>query len=131
VAQDDVAQRSFAVIREAMAKEDLAGLARVVCLPARAAAVVAAARQGLLATALRYVNEVRDEKGIFRRTFSRHQGATRMLKLATVISSTPRGTFHREIRGPLRECLERLVRPSKRARPAPTVAEPKQSTSST
>ena len=60
VPQDDVAQEAFAVIREAMRKEDLAGLARVVVYRRERLLLLRPRGKGLMATALRYKNEVRD-----------------------------------------------------------------------
>src|SRR3569623_2739966 len=65
VPQDDVAQEAFAVIREAMRKEDLAGLARVVVYRRERLLLLRPRGKGHLATTLRYKDEVRDEKNYF------------------------------------------------------------------
>src|SRR6185437_11452907 len=59
VPQDDVAQEAFAVIREAMDKENLAGIARVVVYRRERILLLRPRGKGMLATALRYKNEVR------------------------------------------------------------------------
>src|SRR5664279_609850 len=53
VPQDDVAQEAFAVIREAMKKEDLAGLARVVIYRREHLLLLRPRGKGLMATTLR------------------------------------------------------------------------------
>ena len=55
--QDEVAQEAFAVIREAMHKEDLAGLARVVVYRRERLLLLRPRGKGLLATTLRYNDE--------------------------------------------------------------------------
>jgi DNA end-binding protein Ku len=84
----EVAQEAFAVIREAMRKEDLAGLARVVVYRL----LLRPRGKGLLATTLRYKNEVRDEDDYFDDIPSTKVPAD-MLKLATHILETKKGKF--------------------------------------
>ena len=103
VPQDDVAQEAFAVIREAMRKEDLAGLARVVIYRREHLLLLRPRGKGLMATTLRYKNEVRDEKDYFDEIENIKVPAD-MLKLATHILETKKGPFRAgEVRGPLRE----------------------------
>jgi DNA end-binding protein Ku len=92
VPQDDVAQEAFAVIREAMRKEDLAGLARVVVYRRERLLLLRPRGKGLLATTLRYKNEVRDEQDYFDDIPSTKVPAD-MLKLATHILETKKGKF--------------------------------------
>ena len=92
VPQDDVAQEAFAVIREAMRKEDLAGLARVVIYRREHLLLLRPRGKGLLATALRYKNEVRDEKDYFD-DIENIKVPTDMLKLAVHILETKKGHF--------------------------------------
>ena len=104
VPQDEVAQEAFAVIREAMRKEDLAGLARVVMYRREHLLLLRPRGKGLMATALRYNNEVRDEKDYFDDIADIKVPAD-MLKLATPYPGNQEGAFQAgEIRGPLREC---------------------------
>jgi DNA end-binding protein Ku len=65
VPDDKVAQEAFAVIREAMRKEGLVGLARVVLYRRERLLMLEPRGKGLLATALRYNTEVRDDKSYF------------------------------------------------------------------
>ena len=90
--QDEVAQEAFAVIREAMHKEDLAGLARVVVYRRERLLLLRPRGKGLLATTLRYQNEVRDESEYFEDIPSTKVPAD-MLKLATHILETKKGKF--------------------------------------
>jgi DNA end-binding protein Ku len=62
---DKVAVEPFAVIREAMRKTSMVGLARVVLYRRERLLMLQPRGKGLLATALRYRNEVRDEKKYF------------------------------------------------------------------
>lgn len=92
VPQDDVAQEAFAVIREAMRKEDLAGLARVVVYRRERLLLLRPRGKGLIATTLRYKNEVRNEADYFDDIPSTKVPAD-MLKLATHILETKKGKF--------------------------------------
>jgi DNA end-binding protein Ku len=92
VPQDEVAQEAFAVIREAMRKEDLAGLARVVVYRRERLLLLRPRGKGLLATTLRYKDEVRDEDEYFDDIPSTKIPAD-MLKLATHILETKKGKF--------------------------------------
>ena len=92
VPQDEVAQEAFAVIREAMRKEELAGLARVVMYRRERLLLLRPRGKGLMATALRYKNEVRDEANYFDDIPDTKVPAD-MLKLATHILETKKGHF--------------------------------------
>lgn len=92
VPQDEVAQEAFAVIRDAMKKEDLAGLARVVVYRRERLLLLRPRGKGLLATTLRYKNEVRDENAYFDDIPATKVPAD-MLKLATHILETKKGKF--------------------------------------
>jgi len=92
VPQDEVAEEAFAVIREAMRKEDLAGLAKVVVYRRERLLLLRPRGKGMLATALRYKNEVRDEKNYFDE-IPDTKVPQDMLKLATHILDTKKGHF--------------------------------------
>lgn len=62
---DKVSFEAFAVIRKAMEKEKLVGLARAVLYRRERILMLQPRGDGLMATALRYRNEVRDEKQYF------------------------------------------------------------------
>jgi DNA end-binding protein Ku len=66
IAPDDrVAQEAFAVIREAMRKRKMAGIARVVLQRRERILMIEPFEKGLLATSLRYGNEVRQADAYF------------------------------------------------------------------
>src|SRR5689334_3963816 len=62
---DEVAYEAFAVIREAMKKKNMVGLGRVVTHRRERLLMLQARGKGILATALRYKNEVRNEDSYF------------------------------------------------------------------
>jgi DNA end-binding protein Ku len=127
VPQDDVAQEAFAVIREAMAKEDLAGLARVVVYRRERLLLLQPRGKGLLATALRYANEVRDEKDYFD-DIPNIKVPADMLKLATHILDTKKGHFDPDkFEDRYETALTKLIDAKRAGKSAPTVAEPKPS----
>ena len=91
------------MIREAMRKEELAGLAKVVIYRRERLLLLQPRGKGLLATALRYKDEVREEKDYFDEIDNVKVSAD-MLKLAAHILDTKKGKFDpEEVRGPLRE----------------------------
>ena len=92
VPQDDISQEAFAVIREAMRKDDLVGLARVVIYRREHLLLLSARGKGMMATALRYKNEVRDEKDYFDEIETIKVPAD-MLKLAMQILESKKGHF--------------------------------------
>jgi DNA end-binding protein Ku len=65
VPNDKVGVDAFAVIREAMKKEDLVGIARVVLYRRERILMLSPRGDGLMATALRYRSEVRAEEDYF------------------------------------------------------------------
>ncbi|MEZ5788298.1 MAG: Ku protein [Xanthobacteraceae bacterium] len=65
VPEDPVSQEAFAVIREAMRKQDVVGLARVVLHRRERIVMLEPRGKGLLATTLHYRNEVRKEYAYF------------------------------------------------------------------
>jgi DNA end-binding protein Ku len=65
VPNDEAAYEAFAVIREAMKKKGMVGLGRVVTHRRERLLMLEARGKGIVATALRYKNEVRDEDEYF------------------------------------------------------------------
>jgi DNA end-binding protein Ku len=92
VPQDKISQEAFAVIREAMRKENLVGLARVVIYRREHLLLLAPRGKGLMATALRYKSEVRNEKSYFDEIEDIKVPAD-MLKLAVQIVQSKKGRF--------------------------------------
>jgi DNA end-binding protein Ku len=127
VPQDDVAQEAFAVVREAMRREELAGLARVVIYRREHLLLLRPRGKGLLATALRYKSEVRDEK-IYFDDIPNVKVAPDMLKLATHILETKKGHFDPgKFEDRYENALQELIKAKRAGRPAPTLAEPRPS----
>lgn len=92
VPQDEISQEAFAVIREAMRKDDLVGLARVVIYRREHLMLLAPRGKGMMATALRYKTEVRNEKLYFDDIEDIKVPAD-MLKLAVQILESKKGHF--------------------------------------
>lgn len=127
VPQDDVAQEAFAVIREAMRKEDLAGLARVVVYRRERLLLLRPRGKGLLATTLRYKNEVRNEADYFDDIEDTKVPAD-MLKLATHILETKKGNFDpSKFEDRYETALMDLIKAKRAGKKPITVSEPKPS----
>jgi len=127
VPQDDVAQEAFAVIREAMRKEDLAGLARVVVYRRERLLLLRPRGKGLLATTLRYKNEVREEKNYFD-DIPNIKVPADMLKLATHILETKKGKFDpSKFEDRYETALMELIKAKRAGKKPVTVSEPKPS----
>ncbi len=92
VPQDEMSQEAFAVIREAMRKEDLVGLARVVIYRREHLLLLAPRDKGLMATTLRYKTDVRAEKNYFD-DIENIKVPADMLKLAVQILESKKGHF--------------------------------------
>ena len=95
VPNDEVAYEAFAVIREAMKKKDMVGLGRVVTHRRERLMMLRPRGRGIVATALRYKPEVRNEDSYFKEI-----AATRvpndMLQLAEHILEQKKGHFDPE-----------------------------------
>ncbi len=127
VPQDEVAQEAFAVIREAMRKEELAGLARVVIYRREHLLLLQPRGKGLLATALRYKNEVRDEKDYFD-DIENIKVPADMLKLAVHILETKKGHFNPgRFEDRYETALQELVKAKRAGKAPPVVSEPRPS----
>lgn len=92
VPEDEISQEAFAVIREAMRKDELVGLARVVIYRREHLLLLAPRGKGLMATGLRYKTEVRDEKKYFDEIEDTKVSGD-MLKLAAQILESKKGHF--------------------------------------
>ncbi len=127
VPQDEVAQEAFAVIREAMRKEDLAGLARVVIYRREHLLLLRPRGKGLLATALRYKNEVRDEKEYFD-DIENIKVPADMLKLAVHILETKKGHFNpAKFEDRYENALQDLIKAKQAGKAPPVLSEPRPS----
>ena len=92
VPNDEVAYEAFAVIREAMKKKGMVGLGRVVTHRRERLLMLESRGKGIAATALRYKNEVRDEKEYFDE-IPAVKIPPDMVKLAEHILESKRGHF--------------------------------------
>ena len=127
VPQDQVAQEAFAVIREAMRKEDLAGLARVVIYRREHLLLLRPRGKGLLATTLRPKNEVRNEKDYFD-DIENVKVPADMLKLATHILETKKGHFEPDkFEDRYENALKDLIKAKRAGKALPTLSEPRPS----
>jgi DNA end-binding protein Ku len=127
VPQDKVAQEAFAVIRDAMEKEELAGLARVVVYRRERLLLLRPRGKGLLATALRYKTEVRDQKDYFDDIEDIKVPAD-MLKLAVHILETKKGHFDPDkFEDRYENALIELIEAKRAGKEPPTLAEAKPS----
>ena len=123
VPQDDMAQEAFAVIREAMRKEDLVGLARVVIYRREHLLLLAPRGKGLMATTLRYKTEVRNEKDYFDEIESIKIPAD-MLKLATQILESKKGHFDTgKFEDRYENALMNLIKAKRAGKAPPVLAE--------
>jgi DNA end-binding protein Ku len=127
VPQDDVAEEAFAVIREAMRKEDLAGLARVVIYRCEHLLLLRPRGKGLLATTLRYKTEVRDEHEYFDDIPNVNVPAD-MVKLATHILESKKGHFDPDkFEDRYETALNALIKAKRAGKAPPVLAEPRPS----
>ncbi|MBV8790890.1 MAG: Ku protein, partial [Pseudolabrys sp.] len=123
VPQDDVAQEAFAVIRDAMEKENLAGLARVVVYRRERLLLLRPRGKGIMATALRYKNEVRDEKEYFDDVENVKIPAD-MLKLAVHILESKKGHFKPEkFEDRYEDALKALIDAKRKGKKPPVIHE--------
>ena len=127
VPNDKVAYEAFAVIREAMEKEDLVGLARVVLYRRERILMLQPRGKGMMATALRYNNEVRAEDSYFDE-IPAVKVPNDMLDLATHILKSKKAKFDPDkFEDRYETALSSLIRAKQAGKPAPKAAEPKPS----
>jgi len=124
---DKVAYEAFAVIREAMKKEDLVGLARVVLYRRERILMLHPRGKGLMATALRYRDEVRDEEEYFSDIPDVKVPAD-MLDLAVHILKSKKAKFDAgQFEDRYEDALVALIKAKQAGKPAPKIAEAKPS----
>jgi DNA end-binding protein Ku len=92
VPDDDVSLEAFSVIREAMRHKTLVGLARVVLYRRERLLMLVPRGKGIMATALRFANEVRDEDKYFS-DIDEVRVSKDMLELAEYILQTKKARF--------------------------------------
>jgi DNA end-binding protein Ku len=127
VPQDEMAQEAFAVVREAMRKEDLAGLARVVIYRREHLLLLRPRGKGLMATTLRYKDEVRDEKDYFD-DIANVKVPADMLKLASHILESKKGHFEPDkFEDRYENALKALITAKRAGKAPPVLSEPRPS----
>ncbi len=125
VPQDEVAQEAFAVIREAMREEDLAGLARVVIYRREHLLLLRPRGKGLLATTLHYKNEVRNEHDYFD-AIPDIKVPIDMLKLGTHILETKKSHFDPgKFEDRYENALRALIKAKRAGKAPPVTPEPR------
>jgi DNA end-binding protein Ku len=132
VPRDVIGQEAFAVVRDAMSREDVAGLARVVLSSRERPMLVAPMGNGLCGVTLRFVHEVRGEEEYFS-AIPEMKLPAEMLKLAQHIIHTKATTFDPSmLEDHYRNALVRILRKNGRSCPPPRSRSlPRAKTSST
>jgi DNA end-binding protein Ku len=124
---DKVGVDAFAIIREAMREKSLVGLARVVLYRRERLLMLQPRGKGIEATALRYRNEVRDEKNYFDEIPNVKVPAD-MLKLADHILETKRAHFDPEkFKDRYEDALAALIKAKQAGKAPPSAPSPKPS----
>ena len=127
VPNDEVAYEAFAVIREAMKKKNMVGLGRVVTHRRERLLMLQPRGKGIVATALRYKPEVRNEDAYFDEipaTKVPHD----MLQLAEHILEQKRGHFDpEEFEDRYEDALQALIKAKQAGKEPPTAPTPKPS----
>ena len=123
VPQDEMSQEAFSVIREAMRKDDLVGIARVVLSRREHLLLLAPRGKGLMATTLRYKSEVRAEKNYFDEIEDIKVPAD-MLKLAGQILESKKGSFDpSKFEDRYEQALLDLIKAKRSGKAPPVVSE--------
>jgi DNA end-binding protein Ku len=124
--EDKVADEPFVVIRDAMRKQNMVGLARVVLYGRERIVMIEPRHKGLLATTLHYAYEVRDDKAYFD-SIPDLKLPAEMLELASHIIDTKRGKFDpSKFEDRYQDALVDLIRAKRAGKPIPKAPEPKQ-----
>jgi DNA end-binding protein Ku len=127
VPDDEVGAEAFAVIREAMRKRDMVGLARVVLYGRERIIMLEPRGKGMAGTTLHYNYEVRDDKAYFEDITNKHVGKD-MLDLASHIIDTKVGHFDpSEFKDRYQDAVVDLIRAKRAGKPVPAPAAPKPS----
>ena len=123
VPNDKIGEEAFAVIRDAMDKRKMAGLARVVLYRRERVVMLEPHRKGIIATTLRYPYEIKNEDEFFG-PIPDKQVPEEMLDLAEHIIDTKKKTFDPEtFKDRYEDALKALIE-AKRKGMKPRVASP-------
>lgn len=127
VPNEEVAYEAFAVIREAMRKKDWVGIGRVVTHRRERLLMLQSRGKGILATALRYKDEVRDEDDYFDEIPDVKVPAD-MVKLAEHILEQKKGQFDPgKFEDRYEDALQALIKAKRAGKEPPAVSTPKPS----
>ncbi len=127
VPNEEVAYEAFAVIREAMRKKGWVGLGRVVTHRRERLLMLQSRGKGILATALRYKNEVRDEADYFD-DIANVKVPADMVKLAEHILEQKKGHFDPgKFEDRYEDALQALIKAKRTGKEPPAAPTPKPS----
>ena len=116
---DKVGEEAFAVIREAMTRRDMVGIARVVLFGKERMIMLEPRSQGLLGTTLRYAYEVR-ESGAYFDDIPKVELTKELLDLASHIIDTKAGKFQpQDFKDRYQDAVVALIRAKQEGRPPP------------
>jgi DNA end-binding protein Ku len=119
VPRDAIGQEAFAVIREAMSRENVAGLARVVLSSRERPMLVAVMGSGLCGVTLRFAHEVRKQAEYFN-VIPEMKLPAEMVKLAQHIIETKSAAFDPAmLEDHYRNALVRILKKKQAKMPAP------------
>ena len=121
IAPDDkVGEEAFAVIREAMRRRDMVGIARVVLFGKERMIMLEPRSNGLLGTTLRYGYEIRAD-GAYFDDLPKVELTKELLDLASHIIDTKAGKFQpEEFKDRFQDAIIALIRAKQEGRPAPS-----------
>jgi DNA end-binding protein Ku len=123
----EVGEQAFAVIREAIRKEGMVAIGKVVFTSREHIIALEARGKGMLGLTLRYPYEVRDEKDYFD-GIADEQVPKDMLELASHIVDTKRGTFQPEkFEDSYEEALKELLKKKQHGEKIERAREPARS----
>jgi len=127
VPNEEVAYEAFAVIREAMRKKGWVGLGRVVTHRRERLLMLRSRGKGILATALRYKDEVRDEADYFD-DITNVKVPADMVKLAEHILEQKKGHFDPgKFEDRYEDALQALIKAKRTGKEPPAAPTPKPS----
>ena len=116
---DKVGEEAFAVIREAMTRRDMVGIARVVLFGKERMIMLEPRSQGLLGTTLRYAYEVR-ESGAYFDDIPKVELTKELLDLASHIIDTKAGKFQpQDFKDRYQDAVVALIRAKQEGRAPP------------
>jgi Ku protein len=125
---DDASQEAFAVLREAMRKKEIGGLATVIMHERDHVVLLEPRESGMLATMLRSPEEVRDAKDAFRGTKKTKVGGE-LLEVAQMLIEKKMGKFQpSEFQDHYEAALKALIKAKKAGRKIKEIEPPEQPT---